>query len=238
MDEMGNVYLQKGTCREGEFFPCFTAHMDTVQLDQLPFIENGERLALKTGTYKELHTIYTEDFGLGGDDKAGILIALTILSRLEKAKAVFFVREEIGCEGSDSLDENWFEDVGYVIAFDSPGLWRASYSCWGIKLFDEKFFCTYLEPLANSCGRIKYFADPYTDVRNIRERKGLACMNMGAGYYDYHSSSEYCIVEHMDQACEIGLSLVESLGLKRYIIPLEFETEDFHEYINRYNNKK
>lgn len=48
----------------------------------------------------------------------------------------------------------------------------------------------------------------------------------------------YCIVEHMDQACEIGLSLVESLGLKRYIIPLEFETEDFHEYINRYNNKK
>lgn len=243
-DEAGNVYLQKGCCAEGEYYPCFSAHMDSVQLDQLPYIEKGERLVIKTGTQKDLHTLYTDDFGLGGDDKAGILISLTVMSRLEKAKAVFFVAEEKGCLGSEKMDVEWFRDVGYVIAFDSPGLWRASYSCWGIKLFDTEFFRRYLEPLSLNFGRVIYVADAYTDVKNIREKTELACMNMGAGYYDYHSSGEYCIVEHMDQACEIGLTLVGNLGSGRYVIPLDrtldeitrYRPDALDFYINGYNN--
>ena len=37
-DDFGNVYLTKGELAEGEFYPCVTSHLDTVQDKQDPYI--------------------------------------------------------------------------------------------------------------------------------------------------------------------------------------------------------
>ncbi len=45
------------------------------------------------------------------------------------------------------------------------------------------------------------------------------CMNFGAGYYKYHTPSEYCIAEEMDNAAAMGLYLINRLGYREYVFP-------------------
>ena len=87
-DDYGNIYLTKGEVGENEFYPCVTAHMDTVQDKQNAFAKCGYSLEVKTRPGKKHgmfdHTgqneIYVEGFGIGGDDKAGVLICLQMFS--------------------------------------------------------------------------------------------------------------------------------------------------------------
>lgn len=219
VDEKGNVYITKGALQEGEYYPCVSAHMDTVQYMQIPFIETGEPIPLVTDEVDGNHWIYAEDFGLGADDKSGIVIALTIIDKLPVCKAVFFVEEEAGCLGSQKADLNWFGDVGYIIAFDSPEGNCASWICGGVCLFDKSFYETYLVELSKKFGLTKYVVHPSTDVMILRIDTVLMCMNFGAGYYKYHTPGEYCIAEEMDNAAAMGLYLVNRLGYKEYVFP-------------------
>ena len=217
IDEKGTVYMCKGTPPEGGYYPCVTAHMDTVQYEQIPFIEAGKPIPLVTEEIKGKHRIYSEDFGLGGDDKAGIVIALAIVDKLPICKAVFFVEEECGCTGSRNADLSWFKDVGYVMAFDCPESNCASWSCSGECLFDKAFYETYLVELGEKFGLTNYFAHPYTDVMVLRIDTALMCMNFGSGYYKYHTPNEYCIAEEMDHAAAMGIYLIDRLGYKEYV---------------------
>ena len=243
IDEKGNVYMCKGAPPDGGYYPCVTAHMDTVQYEQIPFIEAGKPIPLLTEDVKGKHMIYAEDFGLGGDDKAGIVIALTILDKLPVCKAVFFVEEESGCYGSRNTELTWFKDVGYVIAFDSPEGNCASWSCSGECLFDKAFYETYLVELGEKFGLTKSVAHPYTDVKILRIDAALMCMNFGAGYYKYHTPDEYCIAEEMDNAAAMGLYLIHRLGYKEYVFPYSskspYEKDDNFAFFSRmfWNNE-
>ena len=237
IDEKGNVYMCKGAPPDGGYYPCVTAHMDTVQYEQIPFIEAGNPIPLVTEEIKGKHRVYAEDFGLGGDDKAGIVIALTILDKLPICKAVFFVEEEAGCCGSQKAELAWFKDAGYVIAFDSPEGNCASWSCSGECLFDRAFYETYLVELGEKYGLTKYVAHPYTDVMVLRIDTALMCMNFGAGYYKYHTPSEYCIAEEMDNAAAMGLYLINRLGYKEYVFPYTpkspYEKDENYDYFSK-----
>ena len=219
MDEKGNIYLSKGRLKEGCFYPCVSAHMDTIQERQIPFIEANKSIPLLTEKTDDKHFIYADGFGLGGDDKAGIVIALTIMEKLPACKAVFFVEEEIGCVGSTRVDLTWFKDVGDVMAFDSPEGNCASWSCNGVSLFDRQFYELYLEKNCEKFGLTKFVAHPYTDTMVLRMDTSLACMNFGAGYYDYHTLSEYVIPEEMDNAAAMGIYLAGQLGNREYVVP-------------------
>ena len=237
IDEKGNVYMCKGTPPDGGYYPCMTAHMDTVQYEQIPFIEAGKPIPLVTEEIKGKHWIYAEDFGLGGDDKAGIVIALTIVDKLRVCKAVFFVEEESGCYGSQKVELSWFKDVGYIMAFDSPEGNCASWSCSGECLFDKAFYETYLAELGNKFGLTKYVAHPYTDAMVLRIDTALMSMNFGAGYYKYHTPNEYCIAEEMDNAAAMGLYLANRLGYKEYVFPYSRKSlsvvDENYEYFSR-----
>lgn len=219
IDEKGNIYLCKGTLADVEFYPCVTAHMDTVHHSHIPFIEANKKIPLQTEERNGKHLIFADDFGLGGDDKAGIVVALTIMERLQVCKAVFFVEEEIGCRGSEDADLSWFRDVGYIIAFDSPGSNCASWSCCGERLFDREFYEQFLEELGDKYGLTHYEAHPYTDVMMLRMNTSLACMNFGAGYYNLHTDMEYVVIEDMNHAVDMGLYLIGRLGNTEYILP-------------------
>ena len=219
-DEFGNIYLTKGELAEGEFYPCVTSHLDTVQDKQDPYIYAGVPLDLVTergtdGSHKiSVDANGGSPIGIGADDKGGICICLSLFEHVEKLKACFFLDEETGCHGSDELDLDWFKDVGYVIGYDSPDLYRAAWSCSGVKLFSYEFYTKHMKDVCDRWGLTSgcFFSEPYTDVKNIREKTDIICMNFGNGGYNAHSTSEYCVIEDMDQACGMGVDLINSIG--------------------------
>ena len=218
-DKKGNVYLTKGKVGDGEFYPCVTAHLDSVQQKHRPYAQVGTTLEVKTrvvGLTTKKHEIYVDGMGIGGDDKAGVLIGLSMFSHVDKLKACFFLEEETGCIGSKDLNKEWFKDVGYVMGYDSPDLNRAAYECSGVRLFSKDFFVNHMQKICEEHGLTKFFSEPYTDVKEIRQQTNIICMNFGSGYYNGHMQNEYCVLEDMDNACRMGHALIKHLGLKRY----------------------
>ena len=67
-----------------------------------------------------------------------------------------------------------------------------------------------------------------TDAMALRVDTSLACMNFGAGYYEYHTLQEYVVPEEMDNAAAMGIHLIGQLGTREYVIP----------YASRYKMKE
>lgn len=215
-DDYGNLYLTKGEIKEYEYYPCVTAHLDSVQTKQKLYALAGQELEVKTRIVSNKHEIYVDGMGIGGDDKAGILIGLSMFSHVDKLKACFFLEEETGCKGSNNLNTEWFKNVGYVIGYDSPDLNRAAWACSGVKLFNADFFKNNIQEICKKHGLTDFRSEPFTDVKLIREKTNIICMNFGSGYYNAHMSNEYCIIEDMDTACRMGHDIINNLGLLRY----------------------
>lgn len=222
-DDYGNVYLTKGKLKEGEYYPCVTSHLDTVQDKHEPYIRAGVNLTLKCETTKDNeHKLSVDSFGqasigIGADDKGGVCICLSLFEHFECLKACFFLNEERGCCGSKELNKDWFKDVGYCIGYDSPDLFRAAWSCSGVKLFSYEFYEKYMKPVCDEWGlQDCFYSEPITDVMEIRKQTGVICMNFGNGGYNAHMPSEYCILEHMDHACGMGIALIDHIGLTRH----------------------
>lgn len=225
-DDYGNIYLTKGKLAEGEFYPCVTSHLDTVQNKQEPYIRAGVNLDLKCELTKDgehklsVDTKGQTSIGIGADDKGGVCICLSMFEHFEKLKACFFLCEEVGCLGSKELDKEWFNDVGYCIGYDSPDLFRAAWSCSGVKLFSYAFYEKWMKPICDEWGlKDCFYSEPITDVMEIRKQTGVMCMNFGNGGYNAHMESEYCIIEHMDHACGMGIALIDHIGLTRHYLP-------------------
>jgi len=219
-DSYGNVYLTKGELAEGEYYPCVTSHMDTVQMKHTEYLQASVRLPLKTERVTEGHKVSIDGMGIGADDKGGVCISLSMFKYFDKLKACFFREEETGCKGSHEMDTEWFNNVGYVIGYDSPDLYRAAYACSGIKLFSYDFYQQYMKPVCDQWGLTTgcFFSEPYTDVKVIREKTHIVCMNFGNGGYNAHAYNEYIIMEHMDHALGMGIELIKFIGLTRHTL--------------------
>lgn len=236
MDKKGNVYLTKGELSEGEYYPCVTSHMDTVQDKAKVYALAGAELPLKTrktmktSTNEVRHEVYIDGQGIGADDKLGVLISLQLMLKTEKIKAAFFVEEEIGMLGSAQLNASFFDDVAYVIGWDSPDLLRAAWKCSGTKLFTYDFYTKKLKPVVEKWGfSDKCFrSEPFTDVVNIRSKTGVICMNFGNGGYNAHAQNEYLVLEDVDHAIGMGEDIIISIGNKE-----RFTTEP-PKYTNTY----
>lgn len=232
MDKKGNIYLTKGTLSDGEYYPCLTAHMDTVQEKAKAYVDAGARLKINITEQKLYldkdkefyggdvkHKAFVDGMGIGADDKGGVLISLAIMEHFEKIKAVFFVEEEIGMCGSKSMVKQFFDDCGYCIGWDSPDRNRAAYKSSGTKLFSAEFHEKFLKPICDDWGLDDFRSEPFTDIINIRESSNLMCMNFGNGGYDAHMYTEYMILEDTDHALGMGIDLVRRLGLSLYKTP-------------------
>lgn len=218
-DNYGNLYLTKGKLNEGEYYPCLTAHVDTVQTKQKPYINSGESLTIQTRTNKDNKTeIYCDGFGIGGDDKCGVLIALSVIQKVDKMKATFFLEEEVGCKGSNNLDDSFFDNVGYVIGFDSPDFNRSAWSVSGTQLFDKDFYLNHMKDICDKHGRTKFHSEPFTDLVQIRKTAPIQAMNFGSGYYHMHTDSEYVVLEEVDDCIQLALDLIHHLEYKRYYL--------------------
>src|SRR5439155_3750631 len=101
-DGWNNVFIRKG---DAEFYPCIAAHLDTVpgccpaQVVQ----QDGTLVGLDAKGQRT---------GIGADDKAGVLVCLELLERIENIKVVLFGAEEHGSVGARNAAPNFFDDVG------------------------------------------------------------------------------------------------------------------------------
>jgi putative aminopeptidase FrvX len=228
-DEMMNVYATKGKLSEGESYPMFIAHTDTVHQKVDKIIVKEENLIRPNTFGKQFNNkmvpclkAYTEDgkpTGIGGDDKCGIFICLELLKSLDKVKIGLFVSEETGCHGSSKCDENFLKDVGYITQYDAPGNHLISEICSGVRLFerDGEFFTKTLKVIEDTFGNeMMIQSHPYTDVSQLKKKSDVSCINMSCGYYNMHSNQEFISIEDVKNSIEIGKNMVKELGYKKY----------------------
>ena len=219
VDNFYNIYATKQTDENIEYFPCVVAHTDTVHTidsinvveEQLPNAQKEVKLSLKAYNDKG------EPTGIGGDDKCGVYICLEMLLQKDCLKAAFFVSEEIGMLGSKQADPKFFEDVGYALQFDAPtGNWF-SVQCSGTKLWTEEFESV-VKPVLMNEGVTNFSYDPFTDVVQLRKKFDFCCAVLFSGYYRQHSVDEYVVIEDVEKSLKTGSKLIESLGLKKYVM--------------------
>ena len=197
-DNAGNMYITRG---EAENYPCVVAHLDQVQhihSNDFTVMECGDIVFGYSPSRKQ-----TE--GLGADDKNGIFIALECLKMFDKIKVAFFVKEEIGCVGSNAANMDFFQNCKYVIEPDRRGnndlITEASFT----ELCSEKFV-----------GDVIGFSDYNTttglctDVMELKEN-GLtvSAINLSCGYYNPHTDYESTNLKDL-QKCLTFVQLIIS----------------------------
>jgi len=249
-DEMMNIYAKKGELSEGNYFPMFVAHTDTVHniVEDKIVVKETQLSKPKTfgmtfdGTQHEAligQTSTGEPTGIGGDDKCGVFICLELLRVLSNVKVGFFVSEETGCHGSSKCDPTFLHDVGYIIQYDAPGNQLITEVCSGIRLFEKdgdfitrtkKLFTQTMgvEPLLQS--------HPYTDVSQLKKKADVSCINFSCGYYNMHTTSEFIVLDDVNRAISLGLSMVSEFGYEKQEYQYEVPSyKNFSDYSNLFN---
>jgi tripeptide aminopeptidase len=219
LQENGNIYVTKG---HADWYPCVIAHTDTVHSisdmiireEMLPNSFNELKRS-----FKAYHPETGHPVGIGGDDKCGVYACLDLLEQMDVLKVALFVSEETGCHGSRKADPEFFSNVGYAIQFDAPESWMVTEYCWGVKLFDREsdFFKKSSHLIEQYMGEShELMKHPYTDVSQITAKFGISTINFSVGYYDYHTSDEYVVIEDVFNAIELGKEMIKSLGNNLY----------------------
>ncbi len=216
VDNLGSVLITKGVPPTADgFYPLISAHIDTVH----PLVKKNIR------EDRNILTAWDNDgnqLGIGGDDLAGLHIAIELLLIMPVLKVGLFVSEEIGCVGSRNAvrqNREWFNDVGYLISWDGPEDHMLTMVCSGEILFDEngEFIQKSLPLFQESMGeKMKFYSHPFTDACILKRAFTFSCINVSAGYFAYHSSREYVVISEVEKAIILGEKLINTLGYQRY----------------------
>lgn len=235
-DSVNNIYATKGGISEGEYYPLFLSHTDTVHSLVDEIVVKEEYLYKPTTFGKSFddfshrslkaYTKTGEETGIGGDDKAGIFICLELLRTLPTLKVAFFVSEETGCHGSSRCDLDFLQDVGYAVQFDAPGNHLITEICSGVRLYekDGDFIKTIREIYESVFGFLPMEqSHPYTDVSQLKIKGDFTCINFSCGYYNMHTSKEFVVLSDVDLAMKLGEKIYNKIGLKK--IPFSYQSK-------------
>jgi di/tripeptidase len=208
-DANRNVRLTKRSPLCFAPIPAVVAHIDTVQ--PLRKVDIDEREGIVTAWVAD------KQVGFGADNKTGIYACLSIMDSMKDIAALFFAGEEIGMLGASKVDPGWLADIGYAIEFDCPSTGIISYSCGGMALFENRAdFIQTAFPVLERYDYNQWQQHPYTDVKMLRMRFPISCLNLASGYYNWHADNEFIDVAELEKATRLGEDLVNALGLKRY----------------------
>lgn len=206
-DTIGNIYVMKGV--DADVYPTIIAHTDTVH----DIVPNSEYQVRSNGISMWAENPKTGGYtGVGGDDKVGIFIALSMLRDLPVCKAAFFVDEESGCVGSDKAQMDFFEDSSLVIQCDRRGAFDFVDSIMGTELYGEEFQQV-VDPILD---QFNYQAcnGGMTDVWQLKEL-GLkvVAMNMSCGYFWPHTAMETIGIHDVQRTYDLVQTIMTSLGM-------------------------
>jgi putative aminopeptidase FrvX len=201
----GNIYVTKGHGESG--FPCIVSHTDTVHE-----IQSNLTVSDVGGNLVAFNTDTMEQIGIGGDDKVGIFVCLSVLSKFDNVKACFFRDEETGCNGSFLADKPFFEDVNFVLQCDRKGNTDFVTNAAGSELSSKKF-------KKDVSGIIKNYGYSFcnfgglTDVvalKNIGIDVSMA--NISCGYYDPHCATEWVSIADVLNVLGLCSDIFKQIG--------------------------
>lgn len=208
----GNLYVTKG---QADLYPCYIAHTDTVH-DIVPadeykiFYDPNFHDCLFGANPKNM-----EPRGCGGDDKCGILVALVMLRDLAVCKAAFFRDEEIGCLGAREARIDFFQDCMFGIEVDRRGADDVIRNSSGTPLYNDAFAAVF-DPIMREWGYKNAYGS-ITDVKTLVENKvGMCCMNVAAGYYDFHRNTEYVIPADIGRSLAFVKDVTDKMGYQKW----------------------
>ena len=61
----------------------------------------------------------------------------------------------------------------------------------------------------------------------LKKKFDFPCLNFAAGYYNYHTKNEYVIVDDVQNAIDLGVKVVNTLGNKKYQFLYEAKSYPF-----------
>ena len=254
IDKIGNIYLTKG---ESDSYPCMVAHMDTVHKIQNSGIDIVEETYIKDrydsssvcngkqvlrGYIGGKEHKYSNRTGCGGDDKAGVFLALEVMDSFEIMKCAFFISEEIGCIGSREADPEFFKNVAYAIQHDSPENDTISWYCAGYLLFNEdwakpelllneetgeEYYSGKIGDLLYEYGVRQFARHPFTDVSQLKKKFDFQCINLPAAYYHYHSSNECVLIEGIETAYNLSVAIIHRLGNEKQVFAKQDSQDNY-----------
>lgn len=241
-----NIEISKGgfivTPKNCGMYPLICTHLDTINdsynslaptIDDLKFI-GSDYIALKDTSQKAC-------LGGGGDDRAGVYIALQLIKAKKPFAFGFFKDEEIGCLGSSALS-SYINSLDSVTAF--IGLDRRGADEVAIYGHDNKELINIFE----SKGYIEAVGS-VTDASKLSalSNKGLACVNLSVGYYNEHTKKEVLNTTAMNRTLKVLKNLDISLFNKPFkakpilgkglrFVSIHDELMDWDYYTEGYNH--
>ena len=210
-DGKGNLYLRKGDCDGKDWVPCLCSHLDTVHRKYIPYIEKKELLPVQIDGDR----LFIDGMGIGADCKAGVAICLAVMRKVKRCKCALFVEEETGMQGSRVCDASFFDNVSYVLSWDSPGGNRATKTSSGVPMFTDEFF-KIVEPIYKSHGITSWNREPFTDTVQLVKRFGICCVNArNGGGMAAHTDREDCSLKDMNDSEQLCLDAIAGIPCDR-----------------------
>lgn len=181
---------------EGDAPYMLIAHLDTVH-KKLPSVICYSR----DGNY------IMSPHGIGGDDRCGVYIILSLLKKLSfKPYILFTMGEEKGCIGAkafvnfmcDNADN--IPDLKYIVEYDRKG----SKDCVFYRCDNKDF-----EKFVESFG-FKTAYGSCSDISTIAPEFGVAAVNLSSGYYNPHTEHEYVCMRDVHNTINASLKMLNA----------------------------
>ena len=210
-DKYGNIYVEKGN---SSTYPCIVSHVDTVHSLESAFM-------IKKVGYKwyAFNPNTMRQAGIGGDDKVGVFMCLSLLKDCENIKVVFYRDEEGGCKGSTQSilhNKEWYKDCSFLLACDRRGrsdLILDTAGCSNLMVSDE--FQNDFDHIFEKYNFTKG-SGTVSDATNMFEKGiNISCLNVSVGYYNPHTSYEYIDTRDINNTYKMLLDMVE-ITKKKY----------------------
>lgn len=160
-----------------------TAHLDTVHKEPVRDVVVSETGAISSPQ------------GIGGDDRCGVFIILSLLAKSDYRPAILFCEdEEIGgvgskkfCKRNELVDE--LKRLKFFVELDRMGNDDAVFYSDDNAAFHE--FIQKITGYRLACGS-------FSDISHLMPAAGVSGVNLSCGYYNAHTTTEYVIPMQMD----------------------------------------
>ena len=185
IDEDGFLYAK------GDVPVLLVAHMDTVHKEKCTEVELHEDGRLSSPQ------------GIGGDDRCGIFIIMSLLTEL-RCSVLLCEDEEIGTVGARKFTKTDYIknlDVNYMIEFDRKGNNDAVfYTCDNQEFLDFVIEATGFEEARGS----------FSDISVLMPAAKLSAVNLSSGYYNAHTVNEYVVWHDMMDTVAAAKELINT----------------------------
>lgn len=211
------LFARKGTSPDP--IPYIVAHADTVHaiVDKKRYAtacyvdDNGDMV------YYAYDPTTNGARGIGGDDKVGLWVAIEAAYALDDVGVVITVDEEIGALGAISIDPAEFDDAAVLIEVDRKGGTEAIYESFCGEMSSQAWR-DHVDPIIASHG-LKWSAEgTMTDVTEILDLHiaDVSVVNLAAGYYGAHTSSEVVYESEAENAMHCAIALAQASAGTRW----------------------